>query len=118
MRRLRRDQGLTLLELVVAVAVLSIGSLAAIRATDQSRHTIAGATPRILARIVAENRAEELRLLGTGGLPGTVEMAGQSFTIVTEQAATAGGLVQAIITVRSAQGPGARLVAYLPGRGG
>ena len=117
MRGLRDDRGLTLLELVVAVAVLSIGSLAAIRATDQSRHVIAGATPRILARVVAQNRAEELRFLGGRGLPDTMQMGGHSFVITTDRTATAGGLVQASITVRADAGPGAFLVVYLPGRG-
>ena len=40
-RRLDDDRGLTLLELVIAVAVLSIGTLAALRATDQSRLALA-----------------------------------------------------------------------------
>ncbi|MDU8912177.1 type II secretion system minor pseudopilin GspI [Aestuariicoccus sp. MJ-SS9] len=119
MRRLRGDRGLTLLELVVAVAVLAIGSLAAVRVTDQSRQVISGATPRILARIVAENRAEELRLYGPGGgaLPGAVEMGGQRFVIEVDRSATVGGLLRAAITVRSDEGPGAFLVTYLPRRG-
>ena len=49
-------RGLTLLELVVAVLVLSVGSIAAIRATDQSRVAIGGLPSRVVSAIVARNR--------------------------------------------------------------
>lgn len=117
-RRLGRrsgDRGLTLIELVVAILVLSLGTLATIRAGDQAQQGLAGAVPRLLAQVVAENRAAELRALGTAvPLPGQVQMGGQTFTISTEQQATAGGLVRAAITVRSQAGPGAHLVAFVP----
>lgn len=118
---LKQDRGLTLLELVIAVAVLSIGTLAALRATDQSRRALAGAPQRLLAQVVAQNRAEELRLFGvaTGrGLPDRVTMGGQVFVLDVAFSATAGGLSEARITARrEGGGPGALLVAILPAPG-
>lgn len=114
LKRRRGERGLTLLELVAAVAVLSIGSLAAVRATDQARHAIAGDAPRLLARVVAENRAEELRIYTSGqALPARVQMGGQGFVVEVAELPTAAGLVEATITVRSDAGPGAVLVTYL-----
>ncbi len=112
----RTQRGLTLLELVVAVAVLSIGTLAAIRAVDQSRVGIGDAMPRILAQHAARNRAEELRFLGAeaGALPASVAMGGHDFTLEVARQGTAAGLVRMDITARSAVGPGAVVVTVLP----
>lgn len=111
------NSGLTLLELAVAILVLAIGSLAAIRASDQSRLAIGGETPRLLARIAARNRAEELQLYGATGtpLPRQVALGGQSFDITTETEPTAGGLLRATVTARARTGEGATLILYLPG---
>ncbi|WP_146591313.1 type IV pilus modification PilV family protein [Puniceibacterium confluentis] len=119
-RRLTGERGLTLLELVIAVAVLAIGTLAALRATDQSRRALAGAPLRLLAQVAAENRAEELRLYGTvaaGGLPASVTLGGQVFAVEVRLAPTAAGLSEARITARAQSGEGALLVAVLPGPG-
>ena len=118
--RARRTRGLTLLELVVAVLVLSLGSLAAIRATDQSRHAIGGLPSRVLAGIVARNRVQEVRIYGAtsiGSLPSTVEMGGRNFEITEDSETTASGLVQVSVTARGPDGAGARLVAFLPRKG-
>ncbi|WP_204115945.1 type IV pilus modification PilV family protein [Shimia biformata] len=108
------DRGLTLLELAVAVLVLAIGTLAALAAADQSRLAIGQAKPRLLARIAAENRAAELRLPGIA-LPGTVEIGGMPVTLLAQYATTAAGLSEVTITARTAAGPGAVLVTWLPG---
>ena len=113
----RRERGMTLIELVVAILVLSLGSLAALRAADQSALAITGAQERLLAQIAVLNRAEELRILGAaaGSLPGTVEQGGQRFTLGQTQEATAGGLMKTTLTARGPGGAGALLVVYLPG---
>lgn len=118
MRRLRGARGLTLLELVVAIAVLSIGTLAALRATDQSRRALAGSEARLLAELAAQNRAEELRLLGAGAaLPGAVTLGRHRFALTTRRRSTEAGLVEARITARAETGEGAVLVAILPAAG-
>lgn len=118
--RCRNTRGLTLLELVVAVFVLSLGSIAAVRATDQSRLAIGGMETRVLAQIVARNRVQELQLYGVGksaGLPTQVEMGGRRFTVQVARESTAGGLVRAEVSVRGPDGPGAYLVAYVTRNG-
>jgi len=118
----RRERGMTLLELAVAVLVLSIGTLAAVRGTDQARLEIGAAPDRALAGIVAHNRAAELRLHGPfHPLPEQVEMAGRRFAITQTRTTTASGLIQIEIAVRpSGQtgGAGALLVSHLPPRPG
>lgn len=118
-RRLNRqqDKGMTLVELAIAVLILSIGTIAALRAVDQSRLAIGGAQDRVLAQLAARNRAEELLMFGTStgsALPGTIEMAGQIFTLSTQSKTTAAGLTQATVTARADRGGGAVYVVYLP----
>lgn len=116
------QKGLTLLELVVAVAILAVGSIAAIRAMDQARLSLGGAMPRLMAQIAAHNRAEELRLFGVGGnLPATRQMGPYQITLTVTRTTTAGGLVEARILARAETGEGALLVTYVdpnPGAGG
>ena len=111
------DNGLTLIELAVAILVLSIGSIAALRAADQSRLAIGGAQDRLLAQIVARNRAEELRLHSPAertGLPATVEMGGQTIAVSATTKTTAAGLTETTVTARGQRGGGAIFVIYLP----
>ncbi|WP_417207603.1 prepilin-type N-terminal cleavage/methylation domain-containing protein [Antarctobacter sp.] len=110
----RNCRGLTLLELVIAIAILSLGTLATLNVIGQARTTLGGATPRLLAQLAAENRAEELRLPASGSLPATVTLGPYSFDIETRQRTTAAGLIRADITVTSQGGPGATLVTVLP----
>lgn len=113
-RRLKQDQGLTLVELAVAVLVLSIGSIAALRAMDQSRVVIGGSETRLFAQIAARNRAEELKFLGpNANLPSSLTMGGQVFELVQDNETTAGGFVEATITATGQRG-GALYVVYLP----
>lgn len=115
-RARRATLGLTLLELIIAVMVLAMGSVAALRATDQSRVAIGGMPSRMVAQIVARNRVQELQLygaLGARSLPSEVEMAGRRFQISVRTAATTSRLTEAAITVRGPDGSGAYLVAYV-----
>lgn len=115
MRVRRGDRGLTLLELVIAVLVLAMGTIAALRATDQSRVAIGGAQDRTLAALAAANLAEELKLRGAEGPSpaSSVVLGGRAFELSTVRRPTAGGLVRVEITARSARGPGARRVIYV-----
>ncbi|WP_136439667.1 type IV pilus modification PilV family protein [Pacificoceanicola onchidii] len=119
LKRGRSDKGLTLVELAVAILVLSIGSIAALRAADQSARVVGGEMPRLLARIAAMNRAEELRLAAPlfSTLPASTQIGESLITLVTETERTAGGLIRATVTARTESGEGASLVVYLPGAG-
>lgn len=110
----RGTRGLTLLELVIAVAILALGTLATLNATGQARQALGGAMPRALAQLAAENHAEALRLPGAGAPPQSVTLGPYDFRIETRRRTTAAGLVRADITVRSTEGPGAFLVVVLP----
>lgn len=117
-RARHRQNGLSLVELTVAILILSIGVIAGLRGLDQSRLAIGGATPRILAQEVALNRAEEYRLYGlqaAGQLPRQQRHLGRSFDIEATTRATEGGLIQLTLKVRADSGEGAQLVTYLPG---
>lgn len=109
-------RGMTLIELAVAILILTIGSIAALRAADQSQRVIGGEMPRLLARIAARNYAEQLQLLApqTTGLPTQVKLGGYSFDITTQTTRTEAGLSQVLITARATSGEGAELVVYLP----
>lgn len=110
-------RGLTLIELAVAIVVLSVGTLAAFRAIDQSQRGIGGQVPRALAHEVAMTRADELRLLGMQdgrALPREVEMGPFRWTVEVGEQVTAIGLIEAEIRVRAPGQPGARLAVYVP----
>jgi len=114
MQLTKSDRGLTLLELVVAVLILALASVVVLRTTDQSRLAIGGTQDRILASLIAANRAEELRVLGAQAvLPDRVEMGGMGFSVTRELETTQGGLFQVTIVARSPRGNGARRVVYL-----
>lgn len=115
MRRLTGDRGLTLIEVAVAILILAIGTLAALRSLDISTTTAGGAEARVLAQIAVRNRAEELRLFGpNASLPDTVTIAGRSLTVDQDSAPTAGGLVRVTLVARAEGSAGAQLVIFVP----
>lgn len=76
------DQGFTLIEALVAMAVLAVASTGLIQATERHVDLIRGGENRAVAGWVAENRLVEL------GLPGlqtqaTVEMLGRDWSVAT-----------------------------------
>jgi len=111
------DAGISLIEMVVAVLVLSIGVIAGFQSLGQSRIGIGGEVPRLLAQSVALNRAEELLMLGAAagsGLPRRVQMGGIEWQVNVEQAATESGFTEASIHVAAPGQPGAIYVVYAP----
>lgn len=110
------DQGITLVELIVAIAILSIGTIAAIRGFEQTSRDLGTADARILAQNVALNRISELKILGPAQgttLPAKVDMGPYSFDVDTELKRTAAGLFEATVSARSDTGVAASFVAYL-----
>ncbi len=108
--------GVTLLELVIAVFVLAIGTIAALRAVDHAQHNIGGEAARLFAAEVALNRAEELRLMGARdgrGLPQSVEYGPYHWQVEVGEKQTRAGFVEATITARAEGQPGARYVVIV-----
>lgn len=114
-------RGVTLIELAVAVVILSLGSLMAMRSLDQARRTLGGQVDRILAQEVALNRAAELRLQGLEAgrdLPARVRQGRTDWQISLQETTTAGGRVAATIRVSAPGLAGAVVVVHLAGEGG
>ena len=117
MQRELKDAGISLIEIVVAVLVLSIGVIAGFKTLSQSQVVIGGEVPRILASTVALNRAAEFQLLGVGAagtLPDEVVMGGIAWRVAVEQVPTEGGFVEATIRAFAPDQPGAVYVVYAP----
>lgn len=111
------NRGLSLIELVIAILVLSIGILSAFSSLDQAALQIGGETARVLAVTAARNRAEELALLGASGgraLDDQVTLGPFTWAIEVDETPTSVGLVEATIRLTSPDHPGAILVAYIP----
>lgn len=112
-------RGFTLIELVVAVIILSIGTLAAYRSFNAAQRGVGGQIPRLLAEEVALNRAAELRMSGMAqgrALPSRVQQGPTEWTVAVTETATTGGLVEAEIVVSAPDSAGARVVVYVPVR--
>ncbi len=114
-----RQAGFTLLEVMVAIVVLSVGTLTVLAAVNQSRLSIGEERLRLLAGVVADNRAEALRLSGNVSTSDTEDMGGIMFTVRHQVRATAAGLSEVTIVARpQSGGPGALRVTWLPARRG
>jgi general secretion pathway protein I len=115
MKLCRSERGITLLELMIAILVLSIGTLAVMRTLDQSRREIGGEMQRHLAQSVAANRAAEIRIYGLArgvSLPDRVRQGPYEWNIETKRKQTEAGLYAVTLLVSTPDGPGARLVLY------
>lgn len=103
-------RGVTLLELVVAILVLAMATMAALRSTDQATRALGGETVRLMALQVALNRAEEYRLLGArevGALPRRLSYGTGEWRLEITEEPTRAGFVQATIRARGESGTGA-----------
>ncbi len=119
--RADKNRGLSLIELVIAILVLSIGILSAFSGLDQAALQIGGETARVLATTGARNRAEELSLMGVSGgrgLADRITLGPFTWKVEVDETPTSVGLVQATIRLTSPDHPGAVLVAYVPVGGG
>jgi general secretion pathway protein I len=104
------DDGFTLIEALVAMAVLALGAVSLLAATEGHTARITAITDRTTARWVAENRLTEVRL----GLPpasGQEDMLGQSWQVATTLTPTTEPALQRVtVTVGRVVDDGATLV--------
>lgn len=111
------DAGLTLIELIMAVLILSLATLAGMRAVDGARRAVAGEATRALALHVAQNRAARIRIegaAGAGAMATEATMAGRVWRIETQPRNAPEGLVSYRLHVMAADGAGAVLDLLLP----
>ncbi len=112
----RNQAGVTLLELVIAVFVLAIGTIAAMRAVGHAERNIGSEAARVFAAEVALNRAEELRLWGARdgrSLPQSVEYGPYHWQISVDEKETRAGFIEATVTARAEGQPGGRYVVIV-----
>lgn len=87
-----RSGGFTLLEVLIALAIVAIGLTAALRASGMGTEGVGEYRERLLAQWVAENIAAERTALGawpaTGVTRSAAEMGGQRFLVSEEVKAT------------------------------
>ena len=108
------DAGFTLIESLIALAVLAITAVSFLRATEANVARVSALETRAAAGWVAQNRLAELTL-GMTPAPGPVAMLGQDFTVTVATVPTADpGLAQLDIAVtRTGGGAGAQLTGFV-----
>lgn len=98
-----RERGFTLIEALVALAILAIAAVGLVRAAEAHVDSVRGLELRAAAQWVAENRLVELGLPGAAGRDGEVAMLGHRWAVATTLSATSDpDLRAARITVRQA----------------
>jgi general secretion pathway protein I len=117
-----RDRGFTLLEMLVALAVLSIAALALVRLDAFTVRSTARLTEGTLARVVANNQAVDLLTDPAPPAIGTaragVTNGGIAWTVTTRTAATADpSLLRIDILVTGADGRATMTVIRPAGEG-
>ncbi|WP_172299512.1 prepilin-type N-terminal cleavage/methylation domain-containing protein [Pseudoruegeria sp. HB172150] len=120
LRTIDQERGVSLIEVAVALLVLSAAVAVGFRAVGQARREAQGDLPRLFAREAALNRAEELKLLGLEAgrrLPATVGHGPLVWTLELAVAAGPQGLVTATVQARADGQPGGLAVAYVESAG-
>ena len=106
-----RRPGFTLIEVLVAVIVLSIGLVGGLRLLQQQVRLAGGLEERVFAHWVTENAIAELR---AGLVPAaTQRMGGVDWTVEVTTAAGPAGLTEYRVAVTAPDRAGNRGVAYL-----
>ena len=75
------EQGFSLIEALVALAVLAIAAMGLVRATEAHIDTIRGLEDRAAAGWAGDNRLAELQLPGDAGRDGEVSLLGRRWQV-------------------------------------
>ncbi len=114
MRRIvNLSRGLSLLELVVAILILSLGTVAALRAASQSQRGIGQELPRVVGTEVLLNQAARLQL-GASIQP-TVRMGGYDWLVTAQSKPTQAGLIEWTLSAETQGVSGGNYVVYTAG---
>lgn len=82
------EEGFSLIEALVALAILAIASVGLIRTVESHIDSTRGMEQRATAMWVAENRMAELQIGDPAANAGSVEMLGRRWRVETHQQAT------------------------------
>jgi general secretion pathway protein I len=119
MRRLEGMRGFTLVEVLVALAIVSIALMAALRASGQATNAVGELRARLFAGWVAENRLAEHRARGDwlalGIARGTQAQGGVEFAWREEVIATPNPAFRRVDVFISAPAEESRTLARLTG---
>jgi len=117
-------RGFTLLEVLIALTILAISSLAVIRQVGQSTVNLAQLEQKTLAALVADRRIAQYRIADSWPALGSdselTEMAGQQWRVDTEVVATSEPLLRKLtvaVALDSADGKVLPLTEFIIYRG-
>ena len=116
----RRQRGFTLVEVVVALAIVAIGMLAVFKTIGDTTHNVTELRDRSFAAWIADNRITEIRI--SGEMPsveqtaGEVEFAGRRWHWITKVSQTqVQGLRRIDVSVRRDGDPDSASLVNLAG---
>lgn len=116
----RTEEGFSLVEVMVALAVLALAMLALLRLNSASAGTSIAAERAVMADIVAENALISALIAGSPPAYGSkaidIETLDENWIVTTEASPLEGGLVRIQVDVRDAAGVAASLEAMRTAR--
>lgn len=115
-----QDAGFSLIEAMVALAVLAIATVGLIGAVEQHIDSTRGIERRAIAMLIAENRLAELEVGAPEAEQRDVEMLGRQWQVAVERRGTEDPAVDRVdirVSAAGEQSALAELNGFLAGRG-
>ena len=113
----KRQRGIALVEVLVAVTVLAIVLIGTFRALDRQSANTIGLADRMFAHWAALNSMEEARLEGLvegHETKGTTTLGGITWTVTVRRESTPDGLTRLMVESTAKGRAGAVLIGFLP----
>lgn len=108
------EGGFSLLEVLVAIAVLAVAASTILSAAESHVRIITGVTERTHARWIAENHLARLQSRKRTETQSEVTMAGRSWVVDTQRSDTADPDLERVDIAVSGHGAVAQLTAFIP----